>query len=399
MYAIRADHAFDGTRFLPSGATVIIDGERIVGVEPARCELPDGIEVAECSGTLLPGLIDCHTHLIADGTFGGLERTATMSDDQLDGVIIGSLRAHAAAGVTTVRDLGDRGYRTLQFRERPGLPRVVAAGPPLTTPGGHCHFLGGQVDGDVARAVAEHGELGVDVIKVMASGGFATPESDQLGAQFSVTELTAIVEAGHALGLPVVAHAHSLIGAQNAISAGVDGIEHFTCLTDSGPRVDDSFLDRVAAQDITVDLTLSNDRALHSAMTLAVLPPAMAKLMEISGFDSFDAFYRTRLDVLARLREHGVRVVAGVDSGMGPIKPHGNVWRSVGEMVGAGYPLSEALASVTSAAADACGLAETTGRLAVGCSADLLVVDQDLAEDLDTLGSAHEVVIRGARLR
>jgi imidazolonepropionase-like amidohydrolase len=275
---------------------------------------------------------------------------------------------------------------------------VVAAGPPLTTPSGQCHFLGGEVDGDVVRAVADHHDHGVEVIKIMASGGFATPESDQLGAQFSVADLTAIVEAGHAAGLPVVAHAHSLVGARNAVAAGVDGIEHFTCLTDTGPQIDDRFLEQVAAAGIAVDLTMGNDRAWHSALTPATLPPPMAKLMRLGGFDSFDAFYAVRLDLLSDLRRHGIRVVAGVDSGMGPIKPHGSVWRTVGEMTGAGFPVTEALATVTSGAADACGLAGTTGRLAVGCSADLLVIDHDLSETLDGLGRPRQVVIRGTRL-
>ncbi len=135
-----AAHAFDGNRFLRDGATVVLDGDRIVGVETGRVELPSSVEVAEYAGTVLPGLFDCHTHLVADSTFGGLERAGTMSDESIDAVITDSLRAHAAAGVTTVRDLGDRGFRTLAFRERPGLPRVVASGPPLTTLGGHCHF-------------------------------------------------------------------------------------------------------------------------------------------------------------------------------------------------------------------------------------------------------------------
>ena len=197
MLAIRAAHAFDGKQFLPGGATVLVDGDRIAGVLTGGVDLPDGVEATDYDGTVLPGLFDCHTHLIADSTVGGLERAGTMSDDLVDAVIVGSLRAHAAAGVTTVRDLGDRGYRTLAFRARAGLPRVVAAGPPITTPGGHCHFLGGAVAGDLRAAVRERADRGVDVVKVMASGGFATPDSDQLGAQFSASEFEVLVEEAH----------------------------------------------------------------------------------------------------------------------------------------------------------------------------------------------------------
>ena len=223
MHAIRAAHAFDGNRFLPGGATVLVDGDRIVGVETGRDGLPADVEVAAYAWTVPPGLIDCHTHLVADCTFGGLERTGAMTDEQIDAVIVGSLRAHAAAGVTTVRDLGDIRYRTLGFREVPGLPRVVASGPPVTTPGGHCHFLGGAVggvlDADLRSAVAERAERRVNVIKVMASGGFATPETDQLGAQFTAAEITVLVDEAHRAGLPLVAHAHSLAGMQNALAA------------------------------------------------------------------------------------------------------------------------------------------------------------------------------------
>jgi imidazolonepropionase-like amidohydrolase len=396
MRAIRAAHAFDGIRFLPGGATVLVDDDRIAGVETGPVDLPEHVTGVEHVGTVLPGLIDCHTHLVADATFGGLERAGALPEEGIDAVIADSLRAHAVAGVTTVRDLGDRDYRTLAFRDRPGVPRVVAAGPPLTTAGGHCHFLGGVVDGDLPAAVAEHAERGVDVIKVMASGGFATPGTDQLGAQFTSAELTALVDRAHAVGLPVVAHAHSLVGTQNALAAGVDGIEHFTGLTREGPRLDAELLDEVARRGVYVDLTTGNDRTLHALMPAP--PPPLAELMARLGFDSFDAFYVSRIGVFSRLREHGVAVVTGVDSGMGPTKKHGNAWRTVGELVEGGYPIAEALAAATSVAAEACGLAGETGRLAAGYAADLLVVDGDLAHDPSLLSVPREVLIRGTRV-
>lgn len=397
MHAIRAAHAFDGERFLPGGATVILDRDRIVGVETGRVDLPDDVAVAEHEGTVLPGLFDCHTHLVADATVGGLERAAMMSEEEMDAVIAGSLRAHAAAGVTTVRDLGDRGFRTLAFRDVAGLPRVVASGPPLTTPGGHCYFLGGEVQGDPRATVAEHAEHGVDVVKVMASGGFATPQSDQLGAQFTVHELVAVVEEAHRFGLPVVAHAHSLVGMRNTLAAGVDGIEHFTGLSSEGVRIDDELLDGVARQGVYVDLTMGNDRSFNTQMPPP--PPPIAKLMEQFGVSSFAEFYAARVGVFALLREHRVAVIAGVDSGMGPAKGHGNVWRAVGEQVEGGYPVAEALASATSLAAEACGLAEESGRLAAGYAADVLVVAGDLSQDVSVLGNTRDVFARGVRVK
>lgn len=396
MQAIRAKHAFDGTRFLPGGATVLVDRGRIVGVESGRFDVPDEVEVREYAGTVLPGLVDCHTHLVADATVGGLERVGTMPDEAVDRVILASLQAHGLAGVTTVRDLGDRDFRTLAFRGRPGMPRVVASGPPVTTPGGHCHFLGGAVNGDLRAAVANRLERGVDVVKVMASGGFATPGTDQMGAQFSVAELARLVDEAHAAGIPVVAHAHSLLGMENALAAGVDGIEHFTGLTPDGPRIEDDLLERVARRGVYVDLTMGNDRTLHSLMPE---PPApLVALMKRLGVADFDAFYASRLGVLTRLREHGVAVVTGVDSGMGPPKRHGNVWRMAFDLVDAGYRVDEALAAATSVAAAACGLAGETGRLAEGYAADVLVVEGDLSQDPSLLGAPREVLVRGMRV-
>jgi imidazolonepropionase-like amidohydrolase len=99
--------------------------------------------------------------------------------------------------------------------------------------------------------------------------------------------------------------------------------------------------------------------------------------------------------MFTRLREHGVTVITGVDSGMGPTKRHGNTWRTVGELIEGGYPTEEALAAATSLAAAACGLAAETGRLAEGYSADLLVVDGDLSQDISSLNPPREVLIRG----
>ena len=400
MFAVRAVHAFDGERFLPGGATVLVQGERILAVEPFDHVVPAGVAVEEHRGTLLPGLIDCHTHLVADCTVGGLERAGVMTGEEVDAVVLASLRAHLAAGVTTVRDLGDVGYRTLAFRQVAVLPRVVVAGPPITTPDGHCHFLGGAARGtaesDLRAAVAERAERGVDVVKVMASGGFATPDSDQLGAQFTADQLSFLTDEAHRAGLPLVAHAHSLVGMEYALSAGVDGIEHFTGLTvGMGALLEERVLEEAARRGTFVDLTMGNDRSLHGLMPEP--PPHLAALMAGFGVRSFDELYVGRIRQLGQLREHGVRVVTGVDSGMSPAKRHGNVWRAVGEMVEAGYDTAAALAAATSVAAEACSLGGVTGRLAPGHVADLLVVEGDVGADPASLARPRAVIVRGQR--
>ena len=397
MRAIRAARAFDGEHFLP-GATVVIEDDEIVGVEPYAAELPAEVEVTDYPGTVLPGLVDAHTHLVADATVGGLERAGSMSDDAVDEVILNSLRSHAAHGVTTVRDLGDVAYRTLPFRDVPGLPRVVASGPPITTPGGHCHFLGGTVQGaseaHLRGAVAERVSRGVDVVKVMASGGFATPGTDQLGAQFTASQLAVLVDEAHRNGLSLLAHAHSLEAMEHAVSARVDGIEHFSGLSvAAGSHISDELLDEVARLGIYVNPTMGNDRTFHSLMPAP--PPPLAELMKRFGVKDFDEFYASRIGTLSRLRTHGVRVVTGVDSGMAPAKQHGNLWRVVAEMVEAGYAAADALTAATSLTARTCGLAGHTGRLAPGHAADVLVVDGDLSEDVAALSRPVAVVIRG----
>jgi imidazolonepropionase-like amidohydrolase len=400
MFAVRAVHAFDGERFLPGGATVLVDAGRIVAVEPFDYVAPTGLGVEEHRGTLLPGLIDCHTHLVSDCTIGGLERAGVMTGEEVDAVVRASLRAQVAAGVTTVRDLGDVGYRTLAFREAPGLPRVVVAGPPITIPAGHCHFLGGAVrgttEGDLREAVVERAERGVDVVKVMASGGFATPDSDQLGAQFTADQLRALTDEAHRAGLPLVAHAHSLLAMEYALSAGVDGIEHFTGLTiGMDAHLDDQVLADAARRGTFVDLTMGNDRSLHALMPAP--PPHLAALMAGFGVSTFDELYARRITQMGQLREHGVRVVTGVDSGMAPAKKHGNVWRTVGEMVEAGYDTAAALAAATSVAAEACSLGGVTGRLAADHVADLLVVDGDVSSEPAALSRPRAVLVRGQR--
>ncbi len=399
MHAIRAASAFDGTRFLDGGVTLLVDGDRIAGVEGPHHDPPDGCEVTSYDGTLLPGLVDTHAHLVADGTLGGLERTAGLSDDDLDAVIAASLARQAAAGVTTVRDLGDRAYRTLAFRDRsaPGVPRVVCAGPPLTVPEGHCFFLGGAAEGEdgITAAVQERVERGVDVVKVMASGGMLTPHTDILGTQFSADELALAVRLTHEAGLPVVAHAHSQAGSRHALDAGVDGIEHFTCLTHDGVRTPDDLLAELAARRVVVGPTLGAD--LDQLPPLELVPPPIRDLMTRFGLEP-EEFFRTRARQMELLHAHGVVVATGTDSGVGPMKDHGIQWRAVLQLTDGGYGIDEALATATSGAAAACGVDDETGRLSSGLAADLLVVDDDLRRDPEALGRPTAVWVRGEQV-
>jgi imidazolonepropionase-like amidohydrolase len=266
----------------------------------------------------------------------------------------------------------------------------------MTVPGGHCHYLGGEASGvdGVRRAVAEHVERGVDVIKVMASGGMLTQGTDAFGVQFSQEELRALVEAAHDAGLQVRAHAHSLAGIRHATSAGVDGIEHFTGLTAEGLVMPDEVIELVAAAGIQVCPTAGADLAKVPPPEL--MAPGLRSALERVGLD-YPTMHATRIGHYARLRTAGVRVVSGTDAGISPPKAHGNVGFAVQDLVAAGYPVAEALATATSGAAESCGLGTVTGSLRTGLAADLLVVDGDVAADAEALLRPVAVWLRGAQ--
>lgn len=390
---LRAPQLFDGTNFV-GPATVLVRDGLLVGVEAGHPDLPDGTPVTTYDGTLLPGLFDTHVHLIADSSPGSLERAGVASDAELDDRIRASLTSQVRAGVTTVQDLGDRNFRTLAARTLPGLPRVLAAGPPITEPGGHCHFLGGEASGvdGVRVAVEEHVERGVDVIKVMGSGGMLTMGTDVLGVQFSPDELDSAVEAAHQAGLRVLVHAHSVAGIRQAIAAGVDGLEHFTCLDEQGMHLPEDLLDAVATSGLVVCPTLGFDEDRLPPPEL--MPPNLREMVLRFGLD-FPTMRATQSTHLARLRDAGVSVVSGTDAGAALPKPHGTAWRHVRDLVAADFPIAEALASATSGAAAVCGLGDVTGCVRAGLSADLLAVDGDLAEDPCVLGRPVEVWVRG----
>jgi imidazolonepropionase-like amidohydrolase len=191
---------------------------------------------------------------------------------------------------------------------------VRAAGPPLTVPDGHCHYLGGVALGvnGVRDQVAEHVVRGVDVLKVMASGGMTTAGTNVFAAQFSEAELAALAAAGHQAGLKVLAHAHALAAVWHAIRAGVDGIEHFGCLTETGPEASEELLEAAAAAGVTIDMTLGFD--LSQMPSPDTMPPGIRAMLERTGLD-FPTMYAERVELASRVRAHGIRLVTGTDAG------------------------------------------------------------------------------------
>jgi len=290
------------------------------------------------------------------------------------------------AGVTTVRDLGDRGYLALDLRDtgpagRAGpLPAIVAAGPPITTPGGHCHFLGGAASGErgLRAAVRERAERGVDVIKVMASGGNLTPGSLAHEPQFGIASLRAIVDEAHHHGLPVTAHAHSAKSIADAVAAGVDGIEHATFMTADGVDAPETVIRAIAARRIAIGWTVGRDPARPGPV-----PPQIASRMA------------ALITARRRLYESGALLVPGSDAGVTPAKPHDVLRFAPDDMAAAGLSPVEILWAMTSRAAQACGLGHRKGRIAAGFDADILAVDGNPLADLAAIRRLHAVYAGG----
>ncbi|WP_323393570.1 amidohydrolase family protein [Streptomyces jumonjinensis] len=288
------------------------------------------------------------------------------------------------AGVTTARDLGDRNGLALRLAAEIAEgsargPRIVSASAPITPPGGHCWFLGGEASGadEIRRQVRRNAAAGARVIKVMVSGGGLTPGGPRpWETQFSTAELEVVVEVARAAGLPVAAHAHGTEGIIAAVNAGVDTIEHCTWMSEDGTiKVRDDVLTTIIDRGIRVCPTVS---------------PHWRMLPQLFGAERAEAM----IAGIRYMAEAGVRLIAGTDAGVQRSGFDGLV-SSLGFYDHLGLSADRVIAMATAEAADALGLGGHTGRLAPGYSADLLVVDGDPLDDLGRLGDVRTVVAAG----
>jgi imidazolonepropionase-like amidohydrolase len=380
LIALRAARLFDGVGvMLVPAPVVLIEGGTIRGLGG---EIPPGAAVIDLPGaTLLPGLIDTHVHLAFDASPDPAASLASRQDEQVVVAMESAARTALRGGVTTVRDLGDRGYLSLGLRGREDLPTILAAGPPITTPAGHCHFLGGTTEpttSGIRAAVRDHAERGVDIIKVLASGGAMTPGSREDIPQFPPEVLRAAVDEAHRLGLPVTAHAHAVAAIADAVAAGIDGLEHVTFWTEDGVAASAALIRLIAQSGIAVGATVG--MVPIPGMTL---PPALA-----IRWPAIMANGR-------RLHEAGALMVAGTDAGVAPVKPHDVVRYAPAALCQLGYDQAEALRVITSVAARVCGLGQRKGRIAPGFDADILAVDGDPIADPAALHRIRAVYVRG----
>ncbi|HRL50593.1 MAG TPA: amidohydrolase family protein [Propioniciclava sp.] len=327
-------------------------------------------------GTILPGLVETHAHL---GSYAQV-LPQTTSDDRHDEsrVALSSVaiaRQLASVGVTTVQSLGSRYFADVALRDAIGAgliagPRIVAAGPQLTTSAGHAWSTGGEVDSitEIRKAVRDHHKAGVDVIKVMATGGFMTARTAPWNAQFTTDELRALVEDAHRLGKHTAAHAHGTEGIRRAVEAGIDYIAHASFVdADGQTRFDHELADLIAEKGVYVD-TCS--------------PPSWP---EVPG--------ETVTPRAWDLYQHGVKIVTGND--IGAVWPPSGFTFALKQLEASGLPREEVLRAATSRAAAAVGLGGVAGVLAPGYAADLIVADGDPLADLGALDHLLEIVIDG----
>lgn len=378
-------------RIVPD-ATVVIEGDRIVAVGPDR--LPEGAEVIDLGNrTLMPGLMDLHTHLAYELGPGWVHRTVTdtLADHALRGAANAEKTLHA--GFTTVRDLGSPGFADVSLAHaiEAGMiegPRVIPAGHAVTITGGHCDTTGyapgiaerdwrsGVADGpaEVLKAARHQIKHGAQWIKICATAGVLSFEGPVGAQQLAADEMRMIVEEAARHGVKVAAHAHGAEGILAAVEAGVASIEHGSELTDE-----------ILAAMKEHGTYLVPTTYLADAIDLEVLPaPIRAKA---------ESILPRAKDSVSRAIEAGVPIAYGTDAG---VYPHGLNARELATLVRRGMTPLEALRTATVHAAALLGV-DDRGTIAPGRLADLIAVPGNPLEDVSATERVS-FVMKGGRV-
>ncbi len=400
VLAIRAGKLVDvaaGT--VLADQTIIVTGERITSVGPtAAAKVPAGAELIDLSGqTVLPGLIDMHTHLTADPMQSGY---AALGVSDIRAALYGARAARLTleAGFTTVRNVGAGGFGDVALRDAINEgdvigPRMRTAGHAIGIKGGHCdnnllpaemNFTDrGVADGPwAARAkVREMAKYGADVIKICASGGVLSKGDEPGAQQYTLEEMAAIVDEAHKLGRKVAAHAHGASSIRAAITAGVDSVEHASLIDEQGMR-----LAREKGTYLVMDI-YDDDFILQEGAKAGMLPESIEKEKALG---------QQQRDNFRKAWKAGDRMAFGTDAG---VYPHGDNARQFAYMVQYGMTAMQAIQSATVQAADLLGWQDRVGAIAAGKFADIIAVRGDPLADVAELTRVSFVMKGGAVIR
>ena len=384
-------------KVLSDQSVVIEDGKIVAISSAAQAKLPsDAVRIELPNATILPGLIDAHTHLTMDPKFGYERLALSVPRQTLTGAK--NARLTLLAGFTTARNVGAAGYSDVALRdainagEVPG-PRLLVSGPALSITGGHCdnnmlpseyHAAGdGVADGVAAvqHKVRENIKYGSDLIKVCATGGVLSLGDNPQHSQYTLEEMKAIVEDAHRLGRKVAAHAHGAEGIRWAAEAGVDSIEH-------GSYIDDAGIAALKEHGTYLVPTLYlGDWMFENAEQTHMPPPLLAKAHEVVP--------AARKNI-AHAFASGVKVAFGTDAA---VYPHGLNGHEFAVMVKLGLTPLQAIQTATVNAADLLGWTGKVGSLEPGAWADIIAVDGDPLKDVTTLERVKFVMKGGEVVR
>ena len=406
---IRAGKLVDGLGGPPKkGMAVLVEDEYITRVfREGELSLPEGATVEMLDfpkATLLPGLVDCHTHTNMPGDGTSVDDVGLEGDDIHLLQAVKQARIALESGVTTMRDNG--GWHKVVFSLKDGIrrelvpgPRILASGRPITMTGGHCWMMGSEADGvdGVRQAVRQLVLEGVDFIKVMATGG-STRGSMPEQPSYTLDELKAVTDEAHRRARFVGAHAIAQQGIVNALDAGVDMLIHCTFVQPDGSiKFDPRVGERIASSGTWVNPTIQVRRSVVEFLEQKLEDEGLTPAEEEAQVQS-KVELEGRLEVTRRLISAGARVVGGSDCGWN-IYPFGQFHKELESLVLAGFSAGQAVLAGTSEAAKSLGVADQIGTIEPGKEADLLVVGGDPTQDILALASVVAVFKSGVRVR